>query len=223
MASAWAVITAAGSSARMGGGIKKEYRLFKNEPILAWSLKAFISSGLFEGAVLVLPPGDEPRVRGLLDGRIAASDFNLLFAEGGPTRQASVFNGLKACSVRSPELALIHDGARPWISRGLIQAVFDGARRHGGCAPVIPVADALKSLDADGCIEAHLDRGRTAAVQTPQGFAFAAILAAHAAAENDGRTYVDDTEIYARYAGRVHTVAGEARNRKITYPEDLEE
>jgi len=148
---------------------------------------------------------------------------------GGDTRQKSVRAGLEAAAEHpgnSPserlDVVLIHDGARPWISAALITAVLEGARRHGGCAPVVSPPDAIKSVDEAGFITFHSGRGTTLGVQTPQGFVFDRILEAHRRAASDGAVYIDDTEIFEKYSGRVYTVPGDPRNRKITYPHDLD-
>jgi 2-C-methyl-D-erythritol 4-phosphate cytidylyltransferase len=121
-----------------------------------------------------------------------------------------------------PDYVLIHDGARPWISPDLVNAVLENVVLHGACAPVLVPSDAIKQVDSSGLIVTHLRREETVAIQTPQGFRFKEILSAHTQAENDGSRYIDDTEIYERYIHSVSTVPGDPANRKITYNHDLD-
>ncbi|HAK45796.1 MAG TPA: 2-C-methyl-D-erythritol 4-phosphate cytidylyltransferase [Spirochaeta sp.] len=224
------LITAAGSGTRMGGGMKKEFRNLNGRPILAETLGNFIKTGLFSYGVITCIPGSEDEVRERLTASAVKLDSlssPLLFCSGGNERQDSVLFGLNFLSDNCPELldegiVLIHDGARPWASTRLIDQVAQGALKHAACAPVSPSVDAMKEISTDGIITGHLSRRKTVSVQTPQGFAFNEILAAHKRAAADGRHYIDDTEIFSRYEGDVYTVPGSAANKKITYPEDLE-
>jgi 2-C-methyl-D-erythritol 4-phosphate cytidylyltransferase len=95
------------------------------------------------------------------------------------------------------------------------------AEASGAAAPALPAVDTLKEIDAEGTIVAHPSRSSLVAIQTPQGFRFPEILAAHRLAAADGREYTDDTEIWGRYRGPVRTCPGDPNNRKITYPGDL--
>jgi 2-C-methyl-D-erythritol 4-phosphate cytidylyltransferase/2-C-methyl-D-erythritol 2,4-cyclodiphosphate synthase len=207
----------------MGSGRKKEYLFSGGKPLLLRALEAFENSRIICLYVITVPPGGEAEARDVLapwlaGPRRAESTF---FVPGGETRQKSVYLGLCAMKSRRPEFVLIHDGARPWVTPELIRSVAAGAKARGACLPLTPAVDALKRVDAEGFIEAHLDRGQIRGAQTPQGFLYAKILEAHAKAAEDGREYLDDTEIYAAYAGPVFSVPGDTRNKKVTYASDL--
>ena len=229
-----ALITAAGSSSRLGPGLgKKEYLALGRRRVLSTACAAFSGSGLFSKIYITVPPGDEDLVRNILleDGLPAEAvrGDRIIPVPGGETRQKSVRAGLEAAAEQAGDgrdehfdVVLIHDGARPWVSAALIAAVLEGTRLHGGCAPVISPSDAVKSVDEGGFITSHAGRGTTRGVQTPQGFTFRRILEAHRKAASDGAAYIDDTEIFQKYAGPVYTVPGDPRNRKITYPHDLD-
>jgi 2-C-methyl-D-erythritol 4-phosphate cytidylyltransferase/2-C-methyl-D-erythritol 2,4-cyclodiphosphate synthase len=209
----------------MGGGVKKEYRVWGGKPLILHALEAFEKSGIVSLYVITVPPGGVAQARDVLapwflgEGRGGKT----LFVEGGGTRQESVRRGLRAMEDFSPGIVLIHDGARPWLGPELILAVARAAGLHGACLPLTPAVDALKQVSADGFLEAHLDREKIRGAQTPQGFVYEKILDAHNKAAGDGRPYIDDTEIYAQYGGPVFSVAGDGRNKKITYPSDLDE
>ncbi len=218
-----AVITAAGSSRRMGGGDKKEYRRLDGRPVLAGAILPFLP--LCQPIVVTVPPGDAPLVRGLLSPHLDPAA--ILLAEGGSSRQESVYLGLLALERAAgpgytPRSVLIHDGARPWVDRALIERVVAGVDRHGACIPVLEVTEALKRVEEDGRIREHLDRRPFALAQTPQGFRFPEILEAHRRARRTDRTWYDDAEIYASLVAPVYAVPGERGNCKVTFTEDLE-
>lgn len=235
------ILTAAGSSTRMGDGVKKEYRTVSESAdglisVLSSALYPFLSTGLFSCILITIPPGGEAGARRVLseDRRIGPlidrAGIDLRFAEGGSTRQASVRNGLEALEQRSKEAGdrahsvdtvLIHDGARPWVSPSCIRAVLECVALHGAAVPAVPSVDTQKETDDQGRIVRHLDRSRVVCVQTPQGFGFRKLLEAHRKAAGDGREYTDDTEIWGRYAGDVYVCAGDRENRKITFRGDI--
>lgn len=209
----------------MGAGIKKEYLLSGGKPLILHALEAFENSGIISVYVITVPPGGGDVARGVLASWLggAGRAEKTLFVEGGDSRQESVYNGLRAMRDFRPGIVLIHDGARPWVRPGLILDVARGARLHGACLPLTPVVDALKQVNGDGFLEAHPDREKIRGAQTPQGFLYEKIFDAHEKAAGDGRAYLDDTEIYGAYKGRVFSVPGDGHNRKITYPSDLDE
>lgn len=236
------ILTAAGRSERMESPVKKEYLpLEQNNPdgitVLSSALFAFIDTGLFDTAVITVPPGGEKEAREVLsrDSRLRSSLLStptesgpttrIFFAEGGASRQASVLNGLellaRVTETGAPDIVLIHDGARPWIDSATIHAVITAVTMHGAAVPAVPPVDTQKEIDCEGKIIRHLVRSHIAAVQTPQGFRFAPLLNAHRKAATDNQEYTDDTEIWARYSGDVWTCPGNIANRKITYKGDL--
>jgi 2-C-methyl-D-erythritol 4-phosphate cytidylyltransferase/2-C-methyl-D-erythritol 2,4-cyclodiphosphate synthase len=141
---------------------------------------------------------------------------------GGATRQDSVRAGLEALEPLAPDIVLIHDAARPFASTALIGRAIDATRRSGAAIPGIPVADTVKGVDRDDRVIETLDRSRLRLIQTPQGFAFAPLLAAHRRALSEGRTDFTDDAALAEWAGmRVTVFAGEPGNIKMTNPEDF--
>lgn len=218
------LITAAGSSQRMGGEIKKEYRLLDGVPVLLHSLFTFLTAAASDEIVITIPPGDRETVSALLDthfpNHLGSFLEKIQLVEGGATRQDSVRLGLTAFTAPH-DIVLIHDGARPWISPEVIRQVIEATMLHGACIPVVPSTNAMKRIASDGTIEAHLPRAFTVGAQTPQAFRHTEIAEAHRHAAEDGIEYIDDSEIYHRYIGPVHTVPGDLANIKITFPSDL--
>ena len=236
-----AVICAAGSSARMGK-IKKEYCPLPGSAdgltVLGAVVSAFAAVGEIGTIVIAIPANSEKGESaaraalppGLLAGKTGPA---IHFVSGGETRRASVFNALSLLGGQEqpPGIVLIHDGARPWVSPSLIRRIIGGAKTYRAMIPLMPIAETPKEtdapLDSDGpvFIAKHLRRALVGAAQTPQGFTFPEIFAAHqrvAAQDNpDYFEFTDDAEIWAFFCGRVAVIPGEPENRKITFPEDL--
>ena len=213
------IITAAGSSRRMGIGGKKEFLKINDQSVLIMSIKPFIESKLFSNYVIVLSKEEIGNGRKLLSPLTGYSD--LIFVSGGTTRQESVYKGLLALEQEAPDIVLIHDGARPWITKEVIKDVYRKTTLTGAAIPVVPSVNAMKSISSQGIIISNLKREFTVAAQTPQGFIFDKMLSGHEAANSDGLEYIDDAEIYSKYVGDTATVPGDTANRKITYLSDM--
>jgi 2-C-methyl-D-erythritol 4-phosphate cytidylyltransferase len=204
----------------MGPAGKKEYRPLDGQPVLARALRPFVLCGRISRIIVTVPAGDCERVRALMEPHVSLARVTLI--EGGDTRQESVLRALHALENPSPSIVLIHDGARPWVDAGLIERVIEATERRGACVPVMEAFEAVKQVTDDGTIARHLDRRSIGLAQTPQGFLFAGISAAHEAARARGISCADDGELYGLFAGAVSWVRGEPCNRKITWPHDLE-
>jgi len=216
------VIACAGSSQRWGGTGKKEYALLDGRPVLVHALAPLLEADPGMHLVFAVPAGHLQRVAELLRPHVPAESWRLWrLVEGGPTRQKSVHLALEELCDLHPQVVLIHDGARPWASVGLVRRVLEAARQRGACIPVLEPNEAPKLVGPSGLILAALPRHVVQLAQTPQGFLFQRILEAHRRADGSTRTYLDDAEVYAACWGPVATVPGEPANRKITYPQDL--
>ena len=228
------IITAAGSSTRIGGGIKKEYLPYKNGTVISTCAKTFLNAIATKYTIsnfIITTP-----INGIEDSRKAVySDPDLLkleekfnikinFVQGDSTRQKSVFNGLKAISEKSENddnLVLIHDGARPFVTEKLILETIDAAIKYNASVPGLMPTDTQKQINSEGFIEKHLERKTLVAVQTPQAFCFQQLFEAHKKSILENVEYTDDTEIWGKYCGLVKVVQGDPNNIKITYPSDL--
>jgi 2-C-methyl-D-erythritol 4-phosphate cytidylyltransferase/2-C-methyl-D-erythritol 2,4-cyclodiphosphate synthase len=141
---------------------------------------------------------------------------------GGATRQASVLAGLEALAKHKPDIVLIHDAARPFVSEGVISRAIDAASRTGAAIPAVPVTDTIKITGESGNVEDTPDRSRLRIAQTPQSFRFDIILEAHRRAAKDGRSDFTDDAAIAEWAGlTVATFEGDVANMKLTTPEDF--
>jgi 2-C-methyl-D-erythritol 4-phosphate cytidylyltransferase len=230
-----AVIVAAGSSNRMGG-IKKEYLSLPGSPlaqnnkpltVLGSAAMAFAADKRITLIVFVIPAGGEEEARSSLPGEFFEMEKEILFVQGGSTRQGSVYNALSLLEPYMPSIVLIHDGARPWIKTDLIEKIIDAvsANGHGAAIPVMPMTETPKEIEFSGAegtgiVTRHLRRRNLGMAQTPQGFRFPEILSAHQKAA--GLEYTDDAEIWGKFIGPVAVIPGESENRKITFPADME-
>ncbi|MEX2520630.1 MAG: bifunctional 2-C-methyl-D-erythritol 4-phosphate cytidylyltransferase/2-C-methyl-D-erythritol 2,4-cyclodiphosphate synthase [Paracoccaceae bacterium] len=210
-----ALIVAAGRGARAGDGPPKQYREVAGAPVLRRTIAAFLASPLIDAVLVVIHPDDAEAYAAAapVDPRLLAP------AHGGAERALSVRAGLEALADAAPERVLIHDAARPFVSQRVIADVAAALETHDGALAAIPIVDAVRRAEAGLC-GAPIPREGLWRAQTPQGFRFPAILAAHRA--NSDPAAADDAEI-ARAAGiAVALVESEPENFKITTPRDFE-
>jgi len=237
-----AVICAAGSSSRMSG-VKKEYLPLPGAAnsltVLGAAVSAFAAVPEIKTIVIVVPEepetGEAAARKALPPEILAGTGPSVRFVAGGSTRRASVLNALRALASDAPNYALIHDGARPWVSPALIGRVIEGVKQYRAVIPLLPLTETPKETDLPlegfvGCdsrnpvfIKQQLKRAFIGTAQTPQAFAFPEILAAHekAAARDGNREYTDDAEVWAEFCGPVAVIPGEIGNKKITFKEDI--
>ncbi|MCV2878403.1 bifunctional 2-C-methyl-D-erythritol 4-phosphate cytidylyltransferase/2-C-methyl-D-erythritol 2,4-cyclodiphosphate synthase [Sedimentimonas flavescens] len=201
------IIVAAGRGTRAGGDEPKQWRDLLGRPVLSHTVAAFAGVGRI---LVVLHPDDMARGVALFGGGVT-------LVAGGASRAESVRNALEALDGSGISKVLIHDGARPLISAEVIDRVLAALDAGPAAAPALPVSDALWR-GVDGEVAGTQSREGLWRAQTPQGFRFGDILAAHRAHGGDA---ADDVEV-ARAAGLpVQIVAGSDDNLKITYPEDF--
>ncbi len=181
--------------------------------MLQRAVDVFFEAGGISLVVLVVPSA-------LVDDVSAQFGANVLVVAGGVERSDSVRVGLRAALGRAPgaEHVLVHDAARALTPAQLVRDVL-GAVRAGADAviPVLPVADTIKSVDADGVVTATPDRAGLRAVQTPQGFRTEILCCAH----RSSGVATDDAGLVERMGVAVHTIAGDPLAFKITTPLDL--
>ncbi|MBN8936248.1 MAG: bifunctional 2-C-methyl-D-erythritol 4-phosphate cytidylyltransferase/2-C-methyl-D-erythritol 2,4-cyclodiphosphate synthase [Rhizobiales bacterium] len=212
-----AVVVAAGRGLRAGGGLPKQYRLLAGEAVIRSSLSLFAWHGEISAVQAVIHPDDRANYNK------AAAGLRLLPpVAGGATRQASVRAGLEALNAAAPDIVLVHDAARPFCSTELVSRAIAACGQTGAAVPALEVTDTIKRVDADGYVDGTVDRAPLRAVQTPQAFAFPALLEAHRRAARDGREDFTDDAALAEWAGlKVTVFAGESGNVKLTTDEDF--
>ena len=208
-----ALIVAAGRGERFGAAVPKQYACLGGMTVLRRSILAFAQESGIDAIRVMIGPDDRDRYDQATDG------LDLLPpVTGAATRQATVRMGLESLVEADPARVLIHDAARPLVSGAVIRRVIDALEDAPAALPVLPVVDTLKRVD-ERLVQGEADRRGLARAQTPQGFRFQEILAAHRAAPHEG--FTDDTAIAAAAGLAVAWVAGEERNLKLTQPEDI--
>ena len=146
------VLAAAGSSTRMGLGKKKEYLEMAGGTVLSCAARIFLEAADFSTVIIAIPQNGQeqakkaffadPEIKKLVQGK------NILFIEGGNTRQSSVYRAIKAIPEKD-SIVLIHDAARPFVSKEIIQNVIKASDEHGAAAPGIPPVDTQKEISTD--------------------------------------------------------------------------
>ncbi|MBL8709697.1 MAG: bifunctional 2-C-methyl-D-erythritol 4-phosphate cytidylyltransferase/2-C-methyl-D-erythritol 2,4-cyclodiphosphate synthase [Rhodospirillaceae bacterium] len=213
-----ALIVAAGSGSRMGHDLPKQYLTLGGKPVLRHCLETFAGHPRIAAVRVVI----NPDFRDLYDQASAGMDL-LPPVPGGKTRQESVRLGLESLAALQPDLVLIHDAARPFVDAGTIDRTIETLGGHAGALVAVPVVDTLKRerTDADTHFSGEtVDRRGLWRAQTPQGFHFAPLLAAHRAAAR-GPEMTDDAAVAEAAGMHVALVAGHEDNFKITNPADL--
>jgi 2-C-methyl-D-erythritol 4-phosphate cytidylyltransferase/2-C-methyl-D-erythritol 2,4-cyclodiphosphate synthase len=212
-----AIIVAAGRGLRAGPGGPKQYRSIGGRTVVARALEAFCSHPDV-GWVQPVCHADDA-----VPFAEATAGLNYLPpVPGGATRQASVCAGLRALARHSPDVVLIHDAARPFVTAAVISRAIAAAGQTGAAIPTIAVADTIKQVDQAGRVIGTPARADLRIAQTPQSFTFPTILAAHERAARESRDDFTDDAALAEWAGlTVATFEGDHLNMKLTTPEDF--
>jgi 2-C-methyl-D-erythritol 4-phosphate cytidylyltransferase len=210
------LLPAGGVGTRLGNRTPKQFLRIGGAAILDRTLSHFLRHPAVRAVVVAAPVEYLERTRRLVAGR---GGERVRVVAGGATRQESVWNALQAVP-SDVEIVLVHDAVRPFIDRGLIDAVAAAAAAHGAAICALPIAETVKRVRA-GVVDTTLDRSELWTVQTPQGFRNALLREAHDKARRDGASGTDDAALVERLGHPVRVVPGLAGNVKITTPEDL--
>jgi 2-C-methyl-D-erythritol 4-phosphate cytidylyltransferase/2-C-methyl-D-erythritol 2,4-cyclodiphosphate synthase len=209
-----ALIVAAGRGKRLGGHVPKQYERLGGVAMLRHAVMRFTQHKRIEAVAVVIHADD----RQPYDG--ATHDLVLLPPiVGGADRQESVRRGLETLASDSPDIVLVHDAARPFLSETTIDRVLDRTLLGVGAIPGLPVIDSLKEATEGNRIERAVARKGLWRAQTPQGFRFRELLDAHRRFAGAGCG--DDAEVMALAGHDIALVPGDENNFKVTTPEDL--
>jgi len=212
-----AILVAAGRGLRAGAGGPKQYREIGGQTVIYRAMEAFCHHPQVLAVQPVVNPDDAAIFNAAVSGLRHAPS-----ASGGATRQASVHAGLEALAAEKPDIVLIHDAARPFVTAAVISRATEAAGRSGAAVPAIAVTDTIKMVGVTGNVEATPERARLRIAQTPQAFRYDIILEAHRRAAREGRSDFTDDAALAEWAGlTVATFEGDPANMKLTTPEDF--
>lgn len=209
------IIVAAGNSRRMG--INKMALTLGHETTLERSLEAFLG---VEGINKIILCVNNETKRLAEDLAFEHKSQKISIVDGGASREDSVYNGLKRVEAKG---VLIHDGARPFVSKNLISKVIEGVKEKGSCIPAIKLSDSVRRVEGE-CIISTVNRDKFISVQTPQGFYAEDILFSFQALLSSGKKleqYTDESEIYLEFFKDPYFIEGEKRNIKLTDENDI--
>lgn len=211
------VIPAAGQGKRMKAGKNKQFITLNSKPIIIHTLLVFERDPLCNGIVLVINEQEQAEFASLL----TKYDIQKVhqFAYGGGERQHSVYNGLR--QVDDTEIVLIHDGARPFIKKGIIHNLVKEAQIHGAATVAVRVKDTIKRVSNEFIVKDTVERTGLWSVQTPQAFKLQLLLKAHQHASATNYLGTDDASLVERLGEVVYIVEGDYKNIKLTTPDDL--
>ncbi len=217
-----AVVLAGGSGTRVGGDGNKVYLPLAGRRLVSWALQAFADVTTVRRLVLVVRPADRSLAEETVDREVRAK---VEIVDGGPSRHHSEYQALAhlAPAIRhgAVDVVAIHDGARPLAGRRLIADTIDAARVYGAAVPGLPLEDAGVPHPTAGVVAEPAGR-RLVRMQTPQAFRAGPLLDAYECAARDGFVGTDTSACMEQYGGLpVHCLAGDPRNIKVTYPQDL--
>ena len=213
-----AIVPAAGSGVRMGSDTKKQFLSINGKPILTYALATLSSSPRINEIILVAPADEMEFCREQIVDRYGITKVKEI-VEGGITRHESVARGFLYVS-EDMDVALTHDGVRPFITHGMIDSVVDAAMRHGAAVTAIRVRDTLKKVSG-GVISGPVNREEVMRIQTPQAFTRMTLIKALHEANRSGFAGSDESSLVERIGTPVHVVDGSETNMKITTTEDL--
>lgn len=211
------IILAGGKGKRMGADVSKQFIEIKEKPIIYYTLKAFEECKAIDEIILVLPKDEIDYFKTKIEPRF---DFKISkIVEGGKERQDSVYNALNV--LEDCDVVLIHDGARAFVSKKIIEDGIKYAKEFGAAAPGVMPKDTIKVKNKKGFSISTPDRSSLVSVQTPQCFEYNLIKEGHDKVKKEGISVTDDTMIVDLLGEDVYLFDGDYKNIKVTTPEDL--
>jgi len=216
----FAVVLAAGGRGVRFGQLKQFVEL-NGIPIYVWSLSTLLSNGAITRGVIAAPADVVETIETQL-----RQYSSLLFGKpvdvvtGGDTRQKSVYLGLQHLKINQPDFAIVHDAARPFLTKDLVDRFVEAVIKYGACTAAIPCPDTVKKVEGEHVAET-ISREGIALIQTPQGGRFDWLLAAHERCDREGIVTTDDASVLEQDGHGVAIVRGASSNIKITEPEDM--
>ena len=211
------IIPAAGQGKRMKAGRNKLWIELEGEPIISYTLRRFSTDENCLRILLVVNSSEENDFRELIEKLELPVPIELI--HGGSERQYSVKNAVDSLT-EDTGIVLVHDGARPFISRELITELTKDAALHGASVLAVPVKDTIKQAGG-AFITQTIERSSLWAIQTPQAFRVSLLKHAHRQAEEERFLGTDDASLLERLGMPVAITEGNYDNIKITTPEDL--
>ncbi|GJL56847.1 MAG: 2-C-methyl-D-erythritol 4-phosphate cytidylyltransferase [Nitrospirales bacterium] len=214
-----AVVPAAGRGVRMGGSTPKQFLSLGDVPLVVHSLRTLDAVEAISEVIVVIPEADRQYCQEAVVDRFHIQKVTQIVS-GGRRRQDSVRHGMLALKTK-PDVVVVHDGVRPFVSREIVEQAIVTAQTQGAALVAIPMKDTVKRVNEQGRVEATLARKQLWLAQTPQVFRYSWLVEAHAMAEAKNLDVTDDAGLVEQLGYPVTIVQGSAFNIKITRPEDI--
>jgi 2-C-methyl-D-erythritol 4-phosphate cytidylyltransferase len=213
------IIPAGGLGKRFGGEKPKQLVEINGVPVLQQTLQKFQTCPAVDFIVVSLHPKYITDVEKIIKRNKFTKIISVV--SGGQQRQDSVWNAMREIVKHQPDIILIHDAVRPFVSGKLILKIIQAAKKYEAAVPTLASKDTIKISDGKGFLINTPDRNTLFAVQTPQGFKTKIIVDAFKKASADKFYGTDDASLVERLGKKVKIVEGEYRNIKITTKEDI--
>lgn len=214
------LIPAAGEGSRMDTSVKKPYLIIAKKPILSHTIDRFEQNSAIDDIFVIVDKSDFETCNTTVLAPYRYRKVRELIA-GGETRQASVFNGLRALS-NDVDFVIVHDGVRPFITDEVIFKCLTASKKWGAAVSAVPVKDTIKVANHQQFIDHTPDRDQLWRVQTPQAFRKSLLMDAHKTAIQNSFTASDDAALVEKLGSPVKLIRGSYKNVKLTTPEDLQ-
>jgi 2-C-methyl-D-erythritol 4-phosphate cytidylyltransferase len=218
-----AILLAAGQGKRMNSSVQKQYLSINNQPIMVYALRALEKCQDIDEIIIVVGLGEyEFCENEILKKYPITKPFQII--EGGKERYHSVYNALQKVQENNDGYVLIHDAARPLITKGLLEKCIKETKKSKACTLGVPVKDTIKIVDTQYYIKDTPNRNTLWSIQTPQGFQIKLLKQAYDLfMKSENNLVTDDAMIIETYTPniKVKVVMGDYKNLKVTTPEDL--
>lgn len=212
-----AIIVCGGSSSRMKG-IDKIFAEICDVPVAIKTISTFNDLDSIKNIIVVAKKDNILKMQQLCEKFKLNKVTDIV--EGGSCRQQSVANGMKMCD-KNTDYVLVHDGARPLVTKSCIERVIKGAIEYSAVTCAVKLKDTVKVTESDGLVTKTPDRNKLVSVQTPQGFCFDLYSKAIESNKNNLDKFTDDCSVVESFGYPVYVVEGDYNNIKITTSEDL--
>ncbi len=211
-----AIVLAGGSGSRVRREVNKVYLPIGGRPLLWYSLTTFAAFQPVDRVIVVIRDEDRARAEEV----VALAGVEATLVSGGATRHASEAAGIAAAGPDTDTLVAIHDGARPFLTLGLLERLFAAAGRHGGAVPGLAIDGPLEQVEHGILVPADTDHLRR--MQTPQVFRAGPLVEAYRRAGKEGFEGVDTAETVGRFSDLdIRVIPGDPHNLKVTFVEDF--
>lgn len=213
------IIPAGGKGVRSGHDSPKQYLKVNDKELIVYTLEVFQKNKFIDEIVVAA----EPEYFGLLQKLKENYKLDKIagIIEGGDSRQASVFNGIKSITnVSDEDLIVVHDAVRPLLPQSVLTNAIEEAKLKGNSLVCIRARDTL--IKGDTFVQNYIDRDEVFYVQTPQIFPYSVILKAMTNANNSNFVGTDESMLVRQIEEKVNIVEGSVYNFKITTSEDIE-